>query len=99
MQFHSLFRVDELLLLHLVRFGPPVPCIESRSICPSAHIPGAADDVCAVLADGGGGLAAGVRAVRLVQRADVVGQRVWGCGVGGVYAGPCRLASMAVLLA
>jgi len=41
------------------------------------------DDVCAVVVDGGGGCAAGVAAVWMAQRALVLGQRVWGCDVGG----------------
>ena len=50
------------------------------------------DDVFAVVEDGGGGSGAGVGAVRLVQRADVCGQRVWGRDVGGVDAvPPCYL--------
>ena len=46
------------------------------------------DDACAVATDGRGGSAAGVAAVRMVQRADVRRQRVRGCCVGIVDAGP-----------
>ena len=47
------------------------------------------DHVFAVVEDGGGGSAAGVGAVRLVQRADVRGQRVWRRHVGVLDAIPC----------
>ena len=46
------------------------------------------DDVFAMVADGRRGSAAGVAAVRIVQRADVLGLRVWGCDVGGIHG--CR---------
>ena len=47
------------------------------------------DHVLAVVEDGGGASAARVDAVRLVQRADVRGQRVWRRRVGVFDAGPC----------
>ena len=50
------------------------------------------DHVLAVVEDGGGGSAARVAAVRLVQRADVRGQRVWRRHVGVSNAIPfCEL--------
>ena len=46
------------------------------------------DDVCAVVEAAGGGSAAAVADVRMVQRADVRGQRVWACCMGCVDAVP-----------
>ena len=49
---------------------------------------GERDHVFAVAADGRGGAAAGVGAVRLVQRADAVRQLLRRSGVGGIHADP-----------